>query len=333
MSSFSKFLSVALALSCATPVFAAGSSTSNETGANTLFLPKQILKTGVSLNTLPLSANALQLSDNIGLTPMLRNIQHLRDQLASSNLPPHSLERLEARQNLSEAIQEADLLIQRTNLEIDFVIAEINVEDEVYQEVLSTFASERDKTLAIVNSASFASNGALWAIGEALAIPSAHRAKYAISSGILGIIAGVVPSMFSGYTLRAMSGKRKVSESEPNMLAKLFGYPTNSEIEYPGSVWTFLNEPPANGGGKKRKDQLIDRWIADANIPAFTHRESKEQLDVITASAVRDKGLNISTLNARSVMLEELGAEVRKMKRMLLELDMALQGDKQLPGS
>jgi hypothetical protein len=334
-----KFLSTSLAvsffgLSCVTPVFgAAAPNVSNETGANTMYLPKQILKTGVSLNTLPLSANALQLSDNIGLTPLLAKIQRMRDSLVSPSSAPHSLERLEARQDYHDAVQQAQLVIDRTNLEIDFAIAEITAEDEVYQEVLSTFASDRDKQLAIINSSSFVSNGALWAIGEGLAIPSFKRPKYAISSGILGIIAGVVPSMFSLYTYRAVGGKKKVSEAEPNMLAKLFGYPTNSEIEYPKSVWNFLQEVPANDGGKKRSDQLIDRWIADANIPAFTQRGSREQLAVITASESRHKGLSIATLTARSVMLEQLAAEIRKMKRMLLELNMALQGEKQLPAS
>lgn len=78
---------------------------------------------------------------------------------------------------------------------------------------------------------------------------------------------------------------------------------------------------------------MIDRWIADANIPGFTDRNSKQQLDVITASIAQRKGLSISSLTARSVMLQQLQAEVWKMKRMLLELAMAARNEKQIISS
>ncbi len=132
------------------------------------------------------------------------------------------------------------------------------------------------------------------------------------------------------YTLKAVNGKRKTSEVEPNMLAKLFGYSTTEDIEYPHSVWDYLNQVPAsNLKSKKRLDVLVDRWIADSNISGFTNRTSKAQLDVITASVSQKKGLSISTLSARQTMLLQLSAEILKMKRMLLELAMVAQGDKQ----
>ena len=46
--------------------------------ANTLAMPKQILRTGVSLNTTSLSPNTLQLANIIGLTPILGFIQTMR---------------------------------------------------------------------------------------------------------------------------------------------------------------------------------------------------------------------------------------------------------------
>jgi hypothetical protein len=114
------------------------------------------------------------------------------------------------------------------------------------------------------------------------------------------------------------------------MLAKLFGYSTTEDIEYPHSVWDYLNQVPAsNLKSKKRLDVLVDRWIADSNISGFTNRTSKAQLDVITASVSQKKGLSISTLSARQTMLLQLSAEILKMKRMLLELAMVAQGDKQ----
>jgi len=131
------------------------------------------------------------------------------------------------------------------------------------------------------------------------------------------------------YALKAASGKNYTSETNPNMLAKLFGNPGNEETDYPSSVWSFLNQVPATEKtNRTRRDQLIDRWIADTSIPAFTNRESKLQRDILTASGSHPKSLSIDTLNMRMVMLQQLAAEIMKMKRMLLELAMVVEGSK-----
>lgn len=304
-----------------------------ESSANTSEIPNQILKTGINLTAPGVSPNSMQLANAIQLTPLLERCQNLRS-LISSMEGQQSFELLAARQELFELNEKVAMIIQRTNLEIDFTIAEINAEQEVYQEILNTFTSDRDKAVARTNALAFITNGALWAVCEAFAIPSYKHARFAIPSGIVGIPAGVVPSIASMYTFKQMNGKKMTSEVEPNMLAKLFDYPTNPEIEYPRSVWDFLHQVPATEpNGKKRIEQIVDRWIADANMPAFTDRNSKKQLDVITASLAQRKGLSIGTLTARSVMLQQLEAEIGKMKRLLLELAMAAQSEKQLLSS
>lgn len=308
-------------------------ATAAEPTANIQATPTQILKTGVSLTTPGLSPNTLQLANTVRLTPVLDRLQILRARVEGLG-GAQTVESLSARLDLWDATQKATLIIQRTDLEVDFAIAEIEAEHQVYEEILATFTSDRDKALARTNAGSFISNGILWAVTESLAIPSYKNAKFAIPSGIIGIPAGIVPSIASMWTLKQVNGKKKTSEVEPNMLAKLFDYPTNPEIEYPNSVWEYLHQVPADDPkAKKRLDQLVDRWIADANMPAFTDRHSKKQLDVLTASVAQHKGLSISKLTARSGMLQQLHAEIMKMKRLLLELTMAVQGEKQLTAS
>lgn len=308
---------------------AAQSSASSAPAVNTQAIPKQILKTGVNLTASGLSVNTMQLASTIGFTPLIERIQSLKAQIASAG-GAQTLETLAARQDLYDARQQGFLLIQKTMLDVDFTIAEINAEKNVYNEILTTYTNDRDKAVARTNAISFISNGALWAVCEALAIPGYKNAIFAIPSGIIGIPAGVVPSIASMYTFKQINGKKTTSEVEPNMLAKLFNYPTTADIDYPNSVWQFLNQVPADSpNSKTRKEQLVDRWISDSNIPDFTDSSSKPQLDVITASAAQRKGLSIGTLTTRQVMLEQLSAEIVKMKRMLLELAMALQGEKQ----
>lgn len=337
-SKFLSMLAIAAMLPSTCPCVASTSSSATnelvaatnpgEATANTNAFPKQILKSGINLNSNGVSANSMQLAANIQLTPVLDRIQALRQRIDS--LAP-SAERSDARLELLESKEQAMQIITRTNLEIDFVLAEMSAEQNVYNEILSTFTSDRDKLLARVNAVSFISNGALWAVCEGLAIPTHTKGVYAVSSGITGILAGIIPSFASLYTLKAVNGKKKTSEVEPNMLAKLFNYPTSPEIEYPNSTWSYLNEvPAATPSSKTRRDQMVDRWIADSNIPGFTNRDSKTQLDVITGSVAQKKGLSIATLNTRQVMLQQLSAEILKMKRMLLELAMVVQGEKQL---
>ena len=141
----------------------AATSQPKEAGANSQEIPTQILKTGVSLNTTAISPNSMQLSDTVGLTPVLERIQMLRQ---------NNLQDVAVRQDLIEAKQEATFLIQKANLDIDFTVAAIMTEREVYQEILSTFISDRDKKVARINAISFISNGVLWTVNSALAIGS-----------------------------------------------------------------------------------------------------------------------------------------------------------------
>ncbi len=317
-------------------------SASREPNANIMDMPRQILKTGVILTSKRLSSNSIQLADSIGLSPILNDIELSRDKIKAFHQSGQgrSLECLHIRQDLQDAIQKADAIIQRVNLEIDFTNAEIEAEVQLYNEILGEFIEDRDKKVARINAASFISNGILWTVCEALAIGSINTTyarnpkkclNLTIPSGIVGIAAGLVPSIASMYTLRAVNGAKKRSEAEPNMLAMLFNYPQNSEIEYPQSVWKFLHQIPADcPNTKPRIDHLIDRWISDSNIPDFNDRKSKAQLDVLTASVPREKGMSIETLTSRTVMLMQLHAEIQKMKRFLLELTMAVQGEKQL---
>lgn len=301
---------------------------------NSVQVPKQILRTGINLDARTVSPNTLQLAQNLNLLPILSRLQELRARAAQQN-GASTLESLSDRQELLELTQKAQSILIRTSLEIDFVVSEIDAEQNIYSEVLSSLQGSRDKLVARINAGSFILNGALWTVCEALTIVSPLHPNYAIQSGIVGIAAGIVPSIASGYALKAYSGKQLRSECEPNMLAKIFNRPTNQDIEYPKSVWAFLNTAPAGetgsvSAGKTRKDQLIDRWISDKNIPSFTDKSNAKEIDILTATSSQKKGLSIDNLNVRLVMLEQLQGELAKMKRLLMEIAMVITDEKEV---
>ena len=299
-----------------------------EPKANSNAFPRQVLKTGINLKSPTISANSQQLADLIKLTPLLAKIQDLRNYRITDDV---SLENIANRQLFNDTVQKALVIVNQTNLEIDFTLAEIGAERNVYGEILNTFTADRDKMVARSNAMSFYTNGILWAAAEGFDIPTNKHPNLSIPSGTLGIIAGLVPSVFSLYAMHQYNGKKKTSEADPNMLAKLFGYKTNPSIEYPDSVWTFLNSKQVKINTKlTRKEILINRWVSDSNISSFTDKNSAKQLDAITASVAQKKGLTIATLTARQEMLNQLASEIFKMKRLLLELNMVISGEKEL---
>jgi hypothetical protein len=170
--------------------------------------PTQILKTGVDLCQRSISPNSKQLADIIKLTPVLDQLSRTKaslDRLGEGI----TLERISARQDYMAAQISAGQIIQKTLLEIEFVEAEIDAEQNLYAELLSTFTDDRDRLVAKTNAAAFYTNGALWAVCEGLAIPTYRNAQYAIPSGITGIVAGVVPSVFSLWAMRQYNGKKR----------------------------------------------------------------------------------------------------------------------------
>jgi hypothetical protein len=312
----------------ATNVSAVASAIAGEKNANSEAFPKQILRAGVNLRSKSISDNSRQLAEELKLMPLLLRIQTLRKQV-DPDVVEMTIESVALHQQLTSSTVSAIQIIEETNLAIEFALAEINAEHTLYSSILSTFSNARDKAVLKTNALSFIANGALWAIGEGFDIPTNRVPNLSVPSGILGVAAGVIPSIASMYALKQLDGRKAISESEPNMLAKLFNYRTDSDIEYPVPVWKFLNTVPASTSeSKTRLEMLVDRWISDKNISGFTDRTSAEQLDVITASVPHKKGMSISTLNARMSMLQQLGAEILKMKRLLYELSMVVTGEK-----
>ena len=301
-----------------------------ETMPNSVRVPGKILQVKIDLRSQSMSPEAVALGDQLGLTPLLRKMQTLRTKLIET--PSSNIDELTAlRLDLNETREEAVEIITQVDLEADYVEAQIVEEQSLYADMLQHMTAERDRSVALTNAISFGTNGALWAACEGVAIPTYKTPILSIPSGILGVLAGVIPSFASFYAMRQVAGKKYSYKEEPNMLSKLFDRPVGLHCEYPDSVWNFLNAvPPNDSTGKRRVDQIIDRWVEDNNIPSFTSRSSDRQVDLVTATKSIPKTLTIDLLSTRQTMLDQLTSEVLKMKRLLLELMLAIRGTKQL---
>jgi hypothetical protein len=281
-------------------------------------------------NSDAVSADALQVMEILGLTEKFKYLQELKDKLPESAEQKPSME---LRQDLRDCKLEIIEVIEQARLDIDFVFAEIEAEQAVLEELLEAYGNERDHRINNANLQAFRVNGALWAVAEAFDIPTYKMPRYSIPSGTIGILAGIVPSAFSVYALRSMPGGHYKRDSYPNILSKVFDYPTQPRIEFPTSVWKYVNSVPAITGpptidsDKRIRLQLLkDHWLQDPNIATFKHEHGEKQLDQLTG---KDQNcVNMDLLGDRLTMLREVKALVYGMNRPLRELAMVESGKK-----
>lgn len=277
------------------------------------------------LATEELSEEAVELARLLHLLPQLRQLEQLRQYENAASVK--SAERRESIRDLKEEIRDA---IEQTRMEIDYCHAELFAEEAVHDELLTAYSQERDNSVYKSNIWSIRTNGALWALAEALSIPSYKQPRFSIPSGITGIMAGLVPTIFSTIALRQSKGTVVEREDRPNMLSKVFDFPVEARIDYPKSVWEFIHSvPPKSPAGDTRINLLIRQWKEDRNIRHFGLRNPKRELAVLTGHG--HQHLTMDDLADRCDMLTELDALIGFMNRPLLELMMAVRGLKHLP--
>jgi len=272
-----------------------------------------------------MSPDAVQLATTLGLTEKLSRLKDLQKQAQQQSPVP-----MELRQDITESRLEILEIIEQARLDIDFVAAEIEEEQASIEEVLRWYISERDERVSRANINAFRTNGVLWAAAEAFTVPSYKYPRLSIPSGVLGIVAGLVPSMFSEIAIRSGGGRHHERKAYPNMLCKFYDLPTTPRTEYPESIWTHLNLSPCGPDTRTRRAILMDHWIDNKNIHTLRKGVSAEKINRITG--VDQTDISIDLLNDRASMLRELKACVLQMTRPLMELNMCLRDKKQVSG-
>lgn len=275
-----------------------------------------------------LSPDAVQLANTLNLLPRLTKLKTLqveaRQQAASGRVS------VELRQDIADLRIEILEAIEQTRLEIDFASAEIEEEQASVEEVLTWYENERNERVNRANLWAFRTNGILWAAAEAFTIPSYKHPRFSIPSGTVGIVAGLVPSMFSEFALRSAGGKHHERKAYPNMLCKLYDLPVTPRTDYPDSVWKHLNQPPTNSS-ITRREMLLAHWEDNQNIHTLKSGVTSEKIKQI--AGIDQSDINIDLLNDRASMLRDLKATVLQMTRPLMELSMCLRDQKQIAKS
>ncbi len=267
-----------------------------------------------------MSPEAIQLAELLGITAKLRRLIELNRELAATSQTNRELrdERNDLRFEVLETVEES-------RLQIDCVQSEIAEEVVVLEEARRLIFDERDKRVNNANLAAFRTNGILWAVAEALDIPTYKHPKLSISSGSIGILAGIVPSLFSGYATRSSAGGQYKRQVYPNILTKMFDLPTIPRVDYPGVVWLYLNATPPSET-RSRREIIVDRWKVDSYIHFFDKGETKDRLLLLTGNEPYIGDLNL--LSDKLIMMGQIKAVTLQMSRPLLEICMVAHGKK-----
>ena len=281
--------------------------------------PATIVESDCDLHSQQLSPAAVQLAHTLGLDQKLKRLGELQSQSRQHLSVEDHLELNDLKLELLQQLEQA-------RLEIDFVGAEIEMEVAGLSELLQAYSADRDNRINRANAWGFKTNGILWATAESLSIPTYRYPRLSISSGTIGIIAGLVPSMFSMYALREATGKRFERKLYPNMLTKIYDRPVTLRTEFPESVWTYLNSPPS-GETRTRREILVTHWREDKNIHIFDKGGLNDtKISLLTGAG--SNGVNIDLINDRLTMLREVKAVVMQINRPLLELLLVMEGKK-----
>ncbi|MGQ4827666.1 hypothetical protein, partial [Enterococcus faecalis] len=78
----------------------------------------------------------------------------------------------ELKEEIRDLKEEICEVIEQTRLEIDYVRAELSCETALQSELVQSYTRDRDNRVFNSNVWSFRTNGVLWALAEALSIPT-----------------------------------------------------------------------------------------------------------------------------------------------------------------
>jgi hypothetical protein len=260
-----------------------------------------------------LSPDARQLGEQIGVLPLLTQLDKFsseqRDQLSDQT----KLHNLAVRQEVTETVM-------LTNYEVRFVTNRIDRELAKTNEILAYLAERRDRAIRVNTYANFISGGVTGMVRGGLGLGDVSH----IPRDVIETAEGGVQSSLASWAFLEQKGERRLEEGVPSMIARILQKGNQRPQEFPASVWNYLNTPGTNNkGGATRRRTLINRWI-ERKMCLIHHYGHGGGTEVHAARVAGIEGnyrtVNIGVLEDRVAMLTDLRCSVTDMENLLLEL-------------
>ena len=287
-------------------------STLNTAAQTQQISPRQV-SGDIARQVTRLSPDAEQIAGQIGVTPLLKRLEHSHDE-PSVDASGRSMESIVVRQEITEYVLAASLDIDSTNAVIDSEIEQI-------RGIRSDLQARNDKAQNVINIASILTGGVAGAVTSALQFRSS---TVKLGNGI-GVGGGAGSVLLSIIGIRKQGGGRRTLGDSPRMLARVFGrQPEPTEripSVYPRVVWSYLNSTaPDQQNIGTRSEQLIAKWRTEGRIQPDGSPKGERKIESISGNIAQVRKLNISDLNDRMSMLLDVRATLSLMKRGLSEI-------------
>lgn len=263
-----------------------------------------------------LTKESYQLANQLGVMQFLKRLQLLSEHDKHKHGNPLSPECTTLR-------IEVDQVIITTALQCQEVIAEIEREVSDGVEVKSALESKRDSAIKTNSIANVIGNGLIQTVGELEQIPfeTVVDSRYELPGESVEGAGNIMGGGFGALALHQNSGVKLSATIKPNMLAKVFKRPNDSDTEYPDVIWNYLNTPPPGSKeGTTRREALIRRWEDLGRIPAQTTPKGRLYMRTLAGTVAQNKTVTISMLDDRTAMLLDLRAEVNQIYKELLNM-------------
>ncbi len=277
----------------------------------TLPLPIDFLRAPKVSSYADLSKSAIDLAVSLGIDDELRRLEALSQEPAASR---DRLEMLVLKQALSEQIMSQ-------GFEVRSVISKIDTEIADSDDLQALLEERRDRAVRLNSIANFVSGGVTGILGSSFNLGGIDKRV----DDSIDLSDGVVQSGLALLALKQQRGEKRIASGLPNMLSRVLG--SKPAVEYPETVWNFLNAVPNAGSETRTRRQIMmEHWrrlgLIDRNRRDKTAED--ERLKTIVGTKPQSK-VSIDLLDARSAMLHDLRAMVSEMDNYLLELTLFLK--------
>jgi hypothetical protein len=261
----------------------------------------------VGMPRFALSPVASEIADELGVTTIVERLVQIKSSPAKAD-PALEFEHVRLKAQLTEMVLIASLQVRDVTARIDHEVVQLSRVHQLIQD--RTDHGLKLNTLANVFGAGAINEGC----------QSAEMAHNELPGEIIELIAGATTIMLSGMALKQQSGGSRRLPARPGLLAKPFGFSTDSEADYPPIVWAYLTHVPIGATTNQSRLQLLQRyWLMHQFSPDLRTPVGKRRAAML-AGVSSEPRVNMSLLEDRTALLQDLRAEVIQVDRALLEL-------------
>jgi hypothetical protein len=254
-----------------------------------------------------LSPVAREIADELGVTAVVERLVQLNASSPRRD-PATELEHITLKAGLTESVLIASLQVRDVTARIDHEVVQLSRVHQLIQD-------RTDRGLKFNTLANVFGSGAINEAGQA-----AEMARNELPGEIFELVAGASTLMLSGFAIKQQNGGSRRLPAHPGLLAKPFGFTTDAEAEYPPVVWAYLTHVPIGGTTNQSRLQLLQRyWLMHQFSPDLRTPSGKRRAAML-AGVGSEPRVNMSLLEDRTALLQDLRAEVIQVDRALLEL-------------